>query len=226
MPAPRMRVAVWGDSRAGINFARRLEMAGHTIEHLEDPAQLDRFDALILAATARELEGAVGDVEKHVRPKQIVIHTSLLAGVEALDELETRGCLTIAAASLGGDTCAVGTLDEVADTVIGLLLTEIHLTPEHLPEEQRLERAARVYYSEMLWALHSRAMLAAKVIDDFPGYVPKLDTGDIIAAYPAAVELGMARNYRDVARMVGEQENIEELELWAVRKEAPWQNNS
>ena len=36
----------------------------------------------------------------------------------------------------------------------------------------------------------------------------------------------MARNYRDVARMVGEQEKIEELELWAVRKEAPWQSNS
>ena len=32
-----MRVAVWGDSRAGIHFALRLEMAGHTIEKLEDP---------------------------------------------------------------------------------------------------------------------------------------------------------------------------------------------
>ena len=53
-----------------------------------------------------------------------------------------------------------------------------------------------------------------------------LDADDIIDAYPAAVELGMARNYRDVARMVGEQEKIEELELWALGKEAPWQSNS
>ncbi|MBE7339492.1 hypothetical protein [Corynebacterium aurimucosum] len=226
MQAPRMRVAVWGNSRAGLNFARRLEWAGHTIESLEDPSELDRFDALIIAATARELEAAVGDVAKHVRPRQIIIHTSLLAGVEALDELETRGCLAIAAAPMGWESCAISTLDEVADTVIGLLLSEIHLTPEYLPEEQRLERAARMYYAEMLWALHSRAALAAKIIDDFPSHVPDLDTGDIIDAYPAAVELGMARNYRDVARMVGEQERIEELELWAVRKEAPWQNNS
>lgn len=221
-----MRVAVWGGSRAGFHFARRLGMAGHTVERLEDPSELDRFDALILAVTAGELEGAVGDVAKHVRPRQIVIHTSLLAGVEALDELETRGCLTIAAAPMGGETCAISTLDEVTDTVIGLLLTEIHLAPEHLPEEQRLERAARVYYAEMLRVLHCRAMLAAKIIDDFPSHVPKVDTGDIIDAYPAARELGLARNYRDVARMVGEQEKIEELELWALRKEAPWQNNS
>ena len=225
MPAPRMRVAVWGDSRAGINFARRLEMAGHTIEHLEDPAQLDRFDALILAATARELEGAVGDVEKHVRPKQIVIHTSLLAGVEALDELETRGCLTIAAAPLG-DSYAVGTLDEVADTVIGLLLSEIHQTAETVPEARRAERAARLYYAEMLGELSAWAALKAGIIEDFMGSDFDLDAGDIIDAYPAAVELGMARNYRDVARMVGEKKNMEELELWAVRKEAPWQSNS
>lgn len=225
MSAPRMRVAVWGNSRAGINFARRLEMAGHTIEKLEDPAQLDHFDALILAATARELEGAVGDVEKHVRPKQIVIHTSLLAGVEALDELETRGCLTIAAAPLG-DSYAVGALDEVADTVIRLLLSEIHQTAEAVPEARRAERAARLFYAEMLGALSVWAAIKAEIIENFMGSSFDLDAGDIIDAYPAAVELGMARNYRDVARMVGEQEKIEELELWAVRKEAPWQNNS
>lgn len=220
-----MRVAVWGNSRAGINFALRLEMAGHTIEKLEDPAQLDRFDALILAATARELEGAVGDVEKHVRPRQIVIHTSLLAGVEALDELETRGCVTIAAAPLG-DSYAVGTLDEVAETVISLLLSEIHQTAETVPEAQRAERAARLYYAEMLGVLSAWASLEAKIIEDFMGSDFELDADDIIAAYPAAVELGMARNYRDVARMVGEKKNMEELELWALRKEAPWQSNS
>ena len=225
MPAPRMRVAVWGSSRAGINFAHRLEMAGHTIEYLEDPAELGRFDALILAATARELEGAVGDVEKHVRPKQIVIHTSLLAGVEALDELETRGCLTIAAAPLG-DSYAVGTLDEVAETVIGLLLSEIHQTAETVPAAQRAERAARLYYAEMLGVLSAWASVEAKIIEDFMGSDFELDADDIIAAYPAAVELGMARNYRDVARMVGEKKNMEELELWALRKEAPWRNNS
>lgn len=220
-----MRVAVWGNSRAGLNFARRLEWAGHTVEQIEDPAQLGRFDALILAVTAGELEKAVEDAAKHVRPRQIVIHTSLLAGVEALDELETRGCVTIAAAPLG-DSYAVGTLDEVSETVIGLLLSEIHQTSETVSEAQRAERAARLYYAEMLRVLHCRAMLAAKIIDDFPSHVPKVDTGDIIDAYPAARELGLARNYRDVARMVGEQEKIEELELWALRKEAPWQNNS
>lgn len=220
-----MRVAVWGNSRAGHNFARRLEMAGHTVENLENPAQLGRFDALILAVTARELEGAVGDVAKHVRPKQIVIHTSLLAGVEALDELETRGCVTIAAAPLG-DSYAVGTLDEVAETVISLLLSEIHQTAETVPEAQRAERAARLYYAEMLGVLSAWASLEAKIIEDFMGSDFELDADDIIAAYPAAVELGMARNYRDVARMVGEKKNMEELELWALRKEAPWQSNS
>lgn len=220
-----MRVAVWGNSRAGLNFARRLEWAGHTVEQIEDPAQLGRFDALILAVTAGELEKAVEDAAKHVRPRQIVIHTSLLAGVEALDELETRGCVTIAAAPLG-DSYAVGTLDEVSETVIGLLLSEIHQTSETVSEAQRAERAARLYYAEMLGVLCAWASVEAKIIENFMGSDFELDADDIIAAYPAAVELGMARNYRDVARMVGEQEKIEELELWAVRKEAPWQNNS
>lgn len=220
-----MRVAVWGNSRAGRNFAQRLEWAGHTVERLEDPAQLDRFDTLILALTARELEGAVGDVAKHVRPRQIVIHTSLLAGVEALDELEVRGCVTIAAAPLG-DTYAVSALDEIAETVISLLLSEIHYSAETVREAQRAERAARLYYAEMLGALSVRAAIEAGIIENFMGSAFDLDAGDIIDAYPAAVELGMARNYRDVARMVGGQEKIEELELWAARKEAPWQNNS
>ena len=95
-----------------------------------------------------------------------------------------------------------------------------------MPEAQRAERAARLYYAEMLGALTAWASIKAKVIEDFGDSVFDLDAGDIIAAYPAAVELGMARNYRDVARMVGEQEKIEELELWALGKEAPWQNNS
>lgn len=220
-----MRVAVWGNSRAGRNFAQRLEWAGHTVEQIEDPAQLDRFDALIIAATARELEVAVGDVAKHVRPRQIVIHTSLLAGVEALDDLETRGCVTIAAAPLA-DSYAVSAPDEVAETVIGLLLSEISQSAETVPEEQRAERAARLYYAEMLGALSVWAAIKAGIIENYMGGAFDLDAGDIIDAYPAAVELGMARNYRDVARMVGGQEKIEELELWAVRKEAPWQNNS
>lgn len=220
-----MRVAVWGNSRAGLNFARRLEWAGHTIESLEDPSELDRFDALIIAATARELEAAVGDVAKHVRPRQIIIHTSLLVGVEALDELEIRGCVTIAAAPLA-DSYAVSAPDEVAETVIGLLLSEISQSAETVPEEQRAERAARLYYAEMLGALSVWAAIKAGIIENFMGGAFDLDAGDIIDAYPAAVELGMARNYRDVARMVGGQEKIEELELWAVRKEAPWQNNS
>ncbi len=220
-----MRVAVWGNSRAGRNFAQRLEWAGHTVEQIEDPAQLERFDTLILAVTAGELEGAVGNVAKHVRPRQIVIHTSLLAGVEALDELEVRGCVTIAAAPLA-DSYAVGTLDEVADTVIRLLLSEIHQTAEAVPEARRAERAARLYYAEMLGALSVWAAIKAGIIENYMGGAFDLDAGDIIDAYPAAVELGMARNYRDVARMVGGQEKIEELELWAVRKEAPWQNNS
>ena len=78
----------------------------------------------------------------------------------------------------------------------------------------------------MLAALTAWASIKAGIIEDFMGSSFDLDADDIIAAYPAAVELGMARNYRDVARMVGEQEKIEELELWAVRKEAPWQSNS
>lgn len=220
-----MRVAVWGSSRAGRNFAQRLEWAGHTVEQIEDPAQLERFDTLILAVTAGELEGAVGNVAKHVRPRQIVIHTSLLAGVEALDDLETRGCVTIAAAPLA-DSYAVSAPDEVAEAVIGLLLSEISQSAETVPEEQRAERAARLYYAEMLGELSAWAALKAGIIEDFMGSSFDLDAGDVIDAYPAAVELGMARNYRDVARMVGEQEKIEELELWAVRKEAPWQNNS
>ena len=133
--------------------------------------------------------------------------------------------MTIAAAPMG-DSYAVGALDEVAETVISLLLSEIHQSAEAVPEAQRAERAARLFYAEMLAALTAWASIKAGIIEDFMGSSFDLDAGDIIDAYPAAVELGMARNYRDVARMVGEQEKIEELELWAVRKEAPWQNNS
>ena len=58
MRPPRMRVALFGRSLAGISLANAMERAGHTVEMLDDPAELGSFQALILAVGEARLDAA------------------------------------------------------------------------------------------------------------------------------------------------------------------------
>ena len=83
MRPPRMRVALFGRSLAGISLANAMESAGHTVEMLHDPAELSSFQALILAVGEARLDAAVEIVEDHVHKGLIAMHTCLSRGCKA-----------------------------------------------------------------------------------------------------------------------------------------------
>ncbi|MCF8712905.1 hypothetical protein L3053_12420, partial [Corynebacterium sp. MC-09] len=66
MRPPRMRVALFGRSSAGINLAGEMARAGHEIVEISNPAELSSFEALIIAVGDARLDAAVELLEPHV----------------------------------------------------------------------------------------------------------------------------------------------------------------
>lgn len=221
-----MRVALLGLTPGGMGLAQLMECAGHTVEELEDPQQLDGYQALILGVGEQQLERSISAVEPHVHDRLIVIHTCLSRGVQVLDPLETRGCVVIAAAPTGfapngAETWLVSTLDELGETIAELILGENQATAVMLADAARPAHAARIYYAAMLLRLSVIAVRETGLDEDPAVPFPHLwgDSADIIAAFRGIEEPGLRRAYRDVARRVGEVFQMHDLELWALQEE-------
>ena len=116
MRPPRMRVALFGRSPAGIDLAGEMARAGHEIVEISNPAELSSFEALIIAVGDARLDAAVELLEPHVHRGLIAVHTCLSRGVQVLDPLETRGCVVAALAPIVSGRWAATTLDAVSYT--------------------------------------------------------------------------------------------------------------
>ncbi|MDK4330663.1 hypothetical protein QPX50_07050 [Corynebacterium accolens] len=223
MRPPRMRVALFGRSLAGISLANAMERAGHTVEMLNDPAELGSFQALILAVGEARLDAAVELVQDHVHKGLIAFHTCLSRGVQGLDPLETHGCIVAAIAPIAGGRWAVSTLDELGENIADFVVTEFRGQAVPLSDAERPAFAARSYYIEMLSRLHLAAAVEANFFAEFDEIPPSefdIDTEDIIAAYRGATDPGMRRHYLETARRLGEVEDRTELEMWALQEES------
>lgn len=226
MTAPRMRIAVYGSSPAGLQLADGLAAAGHKVlplRQLEGTGAGDGVadaQCVILAVSPGLLPRVVELVAPHVRDGQIFIHTSLAQGVQVLDDLETRGAIVIAAAPVSVDRWAVTFLDELGGTIAGLLLGELGATGIEVPDAERALLAARVTHAQMLGALAAEAAEGVRRMMDADTTVGiDADHAQAIAAYPAVKDPGERRAFVEAARRYAEIEEIQELELWAIQED-------
>ncbi|KXB52315.1 hypothetical protein HMPREF2976_01945 [Corynebacterium sp. HMSC077D10] len=220
MPAPRMRIGIFGDSAAGQELAAGLAAAGHALVRIDALTDCAEVDALILAIHATQLPRAVEAVETYIANGQIVIHTALAAGVQVLDPLETRGAVVVAAAPVSVNRWAVTTLDELGETIAGLLLGEMGATAIAKTDAERATLASRVAYAKMLARLTADARREVELLMDEetqPG--ADIDPAEVIDGYRYIHEPGLRRSYLEVARRFGEVEEAEDIEMWALQEE-------
>ena len=203
MRPPRMRVALFGRSSAGINLAGEMARAGHEIVEISNPAELSSFEALIIAVGDARLDAAVELLEPHVHRGLIAVHTCLSRGVQVLDPLETRGCVVAALAPIVSGRWAATTLDELGETIVELIAGEFHADVLALSDAERAPFAARVYYADMLHRLQVPAAREAEFFaptEEWPPVGSDFDSQEAIAAYRGATDPGLRRSYVEVAR--------------------------
>ena len=225
MQPPRMRVALIGHSAAGSRLADGMQQAGHDVETLADLGAAGEYAAVILAVPEKSLDRMVEHMAPTVVSGQIYIHTCLSRGVQALDEVETRGAVVVAAAPVDDKTWVVSTLDELGETIGGLIVGEMGASAIALSDAERGELAAQLEYVTML--NHARtaafdALVSRLGVEDRESLtLPQLpvDTDDVVAAFGHISDPGLRRSYVDIARRVGEVEDNEMLEMWALQEE-------
>ena len=223
MRPPRMRVALFGRSLAGINLAEEMARAGHEVVEISDPAELSSCEALIIAVGDARLDAAVELLEPHVHRGLIAIHTCLSRGVQVLDPLETRGCVVAALSPIVSRRWAATTLDELGEPIVDLVAGEFHADVVAFSDAERAPFAARVYYAEMLHRLQVPAARKAEYFaptEEWPPVDNGFDSQEAIAAYRGATDPGLRRSYVEVARRLGEVDGREELEMWALQEES------
>ncbi len=215
-----MRVGLFGNSPAGHELAAGMQAAGHTVVPVVVLADAASCEALILAVDEARLPGAVELLAPTVRPGQIVIHTCLSLGVQVLDDLETRGAVVIAASPVSVQRWAVTTLDELGETIAGLILGEMGATGVAKTDAERGVLAARLAYAQMLTSLAESARHDVRLLmDEETDVGADADVHAVIAGYAHVDEPGLRRAYVEAARRYGEVEEREDMEMWALQEE-------
>ena len=221
MRAPRMRVALFGNSQAGQLLAEEMRVVGHTVESLTELTELQDYQALIIALGDARLEQAVDMLETYVHDGLIVFHTCLSRGVQVLDPLETHGCVVAAIAPCHARRWATTTIDELGQTIAELVLGEFQASGASLSDSERPAFAARVYYAQMMTELAVRANedVFSETLVKSAEALEAAESAEIIAAYRGITEPGMRRAFVEAARRFGEVFRREELEMWALQEE-------
>lgn len=222
MPAPRMRVAVFGDSAAGRALAEAMARAGHSVEPLRELECARDYDALVLAVGETRLPAAVAQLAPHVADNQICIHTCLSKGVQVMDELEIAGAVVIAAAPVSSTRWAVTALDELGETIAALIVSEIGAVAVAKTDAERGPLAARVEYARMLSRLADAAAADVQRHMDSETQVEQMapDLDAAVAGLGHIEDPGLRRAYLEAARRVGEVDEVDELEMWAMQEES------
>lgn len=220
MPAPRMRVGVFGRSQAGFRLVEGMESAGHQVVVLSELSDVASCQTLILAVDEAGLPQAVSLIEPYVRPGLIVIHTCLALGVQVLDELETRGAVVIAVARVSAHRWVVTSLDELGETIAELIVGELGASAIVKSDAERGDLAAHVAYAQMLSNLSERAQLDVCKLMDWETVVGRdIDRRLVMDSLRHIEETSLRRVYVEAARRCGELHGDDELEMWALQED-------
>lgn len=133
---PRLHIgAVFGPTPLAVE----LERAGHLVRPLNphDAASIDDADLVLLDADEAAVVRAADALKDHARDKQMFLHTALGAGAQLLDDVETTGAIVMCAANLFGNVWVTSAADEVGETIVGLIVTEIGGTNIPIVDTQR-----------------------------------------------------------------------------------------
>lgn len=214
---PRLIVgAVFGPTP----LALELELAGHLVRPV-DAGDIGDIDLVLLDGGEVEVVRAVDKLSPSAFPNQMFLHTALGAGAQLLDDVETAGAIVMCAANLFGNVWVTSAADEVGETVVGLIVTEIGGVniPVTDPQRPALVAATRLRALESVLRNDSADILRATLdtFDNFEAEYMAVASG--VAGPIAAEELDWVVSsvsdervravFRDVERRRAEQERTE-----------------
>ena len=227
---PRLLVgAVFGVSP----LAERFERAGHTVRALDidnDPGAIAHVDLVLLDAPSADIRTACETLADHARPRQMFLHTALDEGQQLLDDVETAQAITMCAHNIFDNVWVTSAADELGETVVGLLITEIGGVSLRINDDARpaIAAAQELRAMESVIRDDAQAILAEAV----PGFdavaqqffqappVPRHahDTQQLDQLVHALPDPGVRRLFVDLVRRRGEVDQDTDTELWVIQK--------
>lgn len=227
--APRLRICSVGPLRTS-RFAARLERVGHHLFELAEPHDIERADLVLLdSADPDWVRERVSALVPYVRRRQMFVHTCLGEGVQLLDDAELEGAVVMAAHNFFGDAWVTSAADEVGETVIGLLLSEIGGMSFPIEDAKRPALLAALRLREQEAVLRRAAFdMLGEVLPDTEvlaaDFLPEaepaaLPVAQLERAWAAIGEPSVARLFADAERRQAECSGHLEAELWAISKQ-------
>lgn len=206
------------DDRFAETLAELLVQVGHTartipVGELQHAENLHHTQALILVTADAELPAVAAHISDLVRPGLIVAHTSLWHSFQVLDDAEVAGALVGSLAPVGDDTWAIDGSNELATTILELLVGELKSNFVELEPEER-----QIAVIRRLW--HGLSQAVARRADPSV-HVPALPwVGDLdvyINSFPEGDHL--AKDLTTLIRMVASWNGDADAELWALGRD-------
>lgn len=232
MRAPRMTVGVFIDETSRSTFASDLADVGHTVTELIDPADAADYELIVLSVAESALPELVDVLSARARRGQIYIHTALGYDVQVLDPLETSGAIVGAAYELSRQHWVTDAVDELGETIVGLLIGELGGTGIQLRPTQRTRLAAALTYlgfartvkadatSLLFEATGSTAIVEDLAAEPQHHGLATIDgPSGLEAQYGALEDPGVRRAFRELVRRSAEQTRADDAELWAIQQE-------
>lgn len=237
MTPPRMRVGIVSEDgpalRVGCAIARALDAAGHSLSEMSDPQDAPLYEALLISVADADLSEVVERLLPFVRAGQVVLHSSVGCGAQALGPLAERGAIVGALCPLDERVWVVDPADEVAAPVLELLVEEFGGRSIAVPESRRPLLALAATWLEFVATVRDEAFdllndalddveLAAAVVQAAGRRVRGLpDTRELerqLRHLMAADEPARARVFRALVLRSAQVDHDHEAELWAIQQ--------
>ncbi|ALC06783.1 hypothetical protein CDES_12165 [Corynebacterium deserti GIMN1.010] len=232
MQAPRLRIGIvtgQGGASTGLSIADALEAVGHHVQRVEEYREITEFELIVIDAP--DVASIATELSAFSRRGQMFLHTSLVHDITVMDPLETSGAIVMSAHPIGQDRWVASAVDELGETIVGLLVGEMGGTIIDVPDARRAQLAAALTYAGFMATLQRDAMyfldellgdiaISSDIVDAAAhDFQPLPELSAITAQYDAIDHPGRQRLFRDLARRQAEISRAQDIELWAIQKE-------
>lgn len=210
MQAPRLRVGFFADVTHITDVPEKLDLAGHHVTLLHDPQEIEDYELIVIESD--NVEGFVEKLAAFAHRGQMFLHTSLTHNITVMDPLETAGGIVMSAHPIGQDRWVVSSVDELGETIVGLLVGEMGGSIIEITDAQRPELAAALAYAKMLASLRFDA---TSYLNEFLGDIQIAD--DLVRG--AEVSLRPDLSHYDAIRDPNRKQLFRDIAQWATQKE-------
>lgn len=228
--APRLLI---GNVAGGHALATSLERAGHSVVAVDadaDPGAIQHVDLVLVGGDEAWVEGCVDKLAPYARPRQMFLHTALGRGAQLLDAVEVNHAIVMCAHNLFADVWVTSAADEVGETVVGLLVSEmgginVPVSDADRPALMAAQhlRALEATVRQDAWELISSGIADAEAVradffDAPAGPPPPADAAQLNRTADAIADPAVRRLFVDLARRSAERAGDTAGELWAYSK--------